>query len=163
MKLIERIEWAHQNLEFKNPKYAIVWNRNDGGTSVTVPSPEFIAMATHGGLLPAIEVYHEMKCRWVNDKGAVMLTQVNESPGEGWREGKVLNGELMHSGPRAPAMSEEEAMEYLLQKDVPRYVWFDHDRSNSRQFLICPRECVPANRVWRNVWEINQELHKEAA
>ena len=163
MKLIDRVMWAHENLEFPKPNYSIVWERADGGVSVTSPSGEFLAMAMHGGLLPDIEMFHQMRCRWVNDAGEEMFTLINEGPGPGWKEGKVMNAELMHEGPRAPKMTEEEAMEYLLQKDVPRYVWADHETANRKRFYICPRECVPKNRAFRNHWQLKSETQLEQA
>ena len=81
--------------------------------------------------------------RPADDKtGEKCLTLVNESPGPDWSGGVVTNGYLLHSGPWAPAMTEEEAMEYLLQKDVPRAVWADHDRANFPRFRIVRRDAL---------------------
>jgi len=163
-RLMQHIVWAKRNLERVEPDYAIVWNRHDGGTTVTVPAPEWMAMALHGGLLPTVDVYHSLRAEWTHgETGEKIHTLVNDNPGPEWKHGRVINGHLLHEGPWQPAMTQEEAMEYLLQKDVPRYVWHDHDRSNSRQFVICPRSCIPRHRVWRNVWGLNQELQQEAA
>jgi hypothetical protein len=158
-KLFNNILWAKTNLPKVEPEYCIVWERADGGTSVTVPAPEWMAMAMHGGLLPDIEVYHDMKVEWEHKvTGEKVYTQVNEGMGSEWKGGKVVPGHGLHDGPRAPAMTQEEAMEYLLQKDVPRYVWYDHERSNRRKFVICPRSAVSKDRTWRNIWTINQEI-----
>lgn len=57
-------------------------------------------------------------------------------------------------------VSEEEAMEYLLQKDVPSRVWADNT-SNTPHYYICKRSMIPTNREFRNAWRINKELEIE--
>ena len=163
--LFENVCWAKEHLEPVKPQYCIVWTRPaDGGTSVTHPSGEWMAMAMHGGLLPEIDAYHNLRCEWTHDKtGEKCLTLVNESPGPDWSGGVVTNGYLLHSGPWAPAMTEEEAMEYLLQKDVPRAVWADHDRANFPRFRIVRRDALPKTRAFRNAWALNPNLELEAA
>ena len=165
MKLIDRINWSQQNLERVEPQYCIPYVRpGTGATSVCHPAPEWLAMAMHGDLLPDIEVYHQLRCEWTHEEtGEVVETLVNEAPeGTGWKGGKVLNGHLLHEGPRAPAMTEEEAMEYLLQKDVPRAVWADHETANTPRFYIIRRDQLPATRQFRNSWILNPDLEKAA-
>jgi len=160
--LFQHICWSKENLEPVPPKYVIVWQRPDGNTSVTTPAPEWMAMAMHGGLLPDIEVYHRLRCEWTNDAGETILTDVKSHPGPQWKTGRVTNGWLLHIGPRAPAMTEEEAMEYLLQKDVPLAVWADHETANQRRFIICPKELIPTDRTWRDAWVMKQEELEDA-
>ena len=56
-------------------------------------------------------------------------------------------------------MTEEEAVEYLIQKDLPPEVWRDY-RGNRQILKIVPRHLIPNDRMFRNAWRINQ---KEAA
>lgn len=136
-KLIDRVAWAHGELPKVQPKYCIVWedpDTPDEPLHVTTPAPEWLAMAMYGGLLPPVEVYHEIEDTLTAD-------------------GTVTKGHLLHDTDPVPAMTEEEAMEYLAQKDVPRRVW---QKSHNRQmFYIVPRSAVPTNRTFRNAWRLN--------
>lgn len=138
MKLIDRVAWAKENLQKVEPQYCIVWEDPDNPeapTKVTTPAPEWLAMAMHGELLPPVHVYHEIEDTMEN--------------------GRVTMGHLLHDTEPVPAMSEEEAMEYLVQKDLPRRVW---QRSHNRQmFFIVPRADVPKDRSFRNAWRLNNE------
>jgi len=50
-------------------------------------------------------------------------------------------------------MTEEQAMEYLLQKDVPRHVW-DAPAGNRRRFAITRKDMLPTSRQWRGAWKL---------
>ena len=62
---------------------------------------------------------------------------------------KLMSGE---------AMTEEEAIEYLIMKDIPEHVWRDWDKSNKPRLVICKKSQLPASREWRNAWQISDEL-----
>jgi len=126
----------------QDPQYCIVWEDPDDldqPTKVTIPSPQWLAMAMHGNILPPVEVYPLP----VDERGA------------------VLPGHKLHDDV-VPAMTEEEAMEYLLQKDVPQKVWGDNS-GNRRRFVICPRAIVPTDRSYRNAWRLTQMKDLENA
>jgi hypothetical protein len=57
-----------------------------------------------------------------------------------------------------PAMTEEEAIEYLIMKDCPQGVWTNWDTGNKPKMVICKKEQLPQNRTWRNAWRISDEL-----
>lgn len=136
-KLIDRVAWAHTELPRVQPKYCIVWedpDTPDEPVRITTPAPEWMAMAMYGGLLPPVEVYHEIEDTMTAD-------------------GKVTKGYLLHDTDPVPAMTEEEAMEYLVQKDVPRRVW--QKTHNRQMFYIVPRSAVSTNRTFRNAWRLN--------
>jgi len=127
-------------------KYAILWedpSDPDAPAHVTVASPQWLAMAMHGGILPPVEVYHELAA----DEAQPGFT-------------RHTRGNLLHDTPPVPAMTEEEAMEYLVKKDIPQRVWKDY-RGNRTILKIVPRTMIPTNRSHRNAWRINQE--QEAA
>jgi protein-disulfide isomerase len=62
-------------------------------------------------------------------------------------------------------MTEEQAIEYLIMKDIPMHVWQDWDKANKPRMVICTKSQLPSTRVWRNAWKINEELtiHNEKA
>lgn len=133
------VEWASANLKRVDPHYCIIWeDPADLGSpaKVTVPTPEWLALAMHGGILPAVEVYH-----------AVEDTVLPS--------GEAHNDALweMHNGPRMGPMTEEQAMEYLVMNVVPRRVW---EGSHNRQmFYIVPMSEIPQSRKFRNAWELS--------
>jgi hypothetical protein len=137
-KLIDHIAWAKANLERVEPTYCIAWEDPDAPDEpmkVTVPAPEWLAMALHGDMLPPVEVYHAIE-------DTMLGNTVHPEAGA-----------QLHEAPRMPAMTEEQAMEYLLQKDVPRRVW---QQSHNRQmYYIVPRSAIPTERHFRNAWRLN--------
>jgi hypothetical protein len=124
------------------PTYAIVWEDPsdvDEPARITVPSSEWLAMAMHGGILPPVEVYWALK----EDEAQPGFT-------------RHTRGHLLHDTPPIPAMTEEEAMEYLVKKDIPQHVWKDY-RGNRTILKIVPKSFIPTNRSHRNAWRIKQE------
>jgi hypothetical protein len=97
----------------------------DAPLSVVIPDPNWLAMAMAGGVLPAAEVYQTRD-----------LATIDAAP------------------PIGP-LSEEQAMEYLVQKDVPRGVW-DRPGENRRSFAITLKSMLPASRQWRNAWRLTE-------
>ena len=55
-------------------------------------------------------------------------------------------------------MTEEQAIEYLIMKDVPQSVWLDYNSGNKPKMVICRKEQLPATREWRNAWKISEDL-----
>lgn len=160
--LFQRLLRAKAELEPVAPSYCIVWTQPNGTAAVTTPDPNWLAAAMHGGVLPPVEVYHQLRCEWVHDDGSTIVTDVQTHPGDGWHVGKVLNGHLLHIVHPIGPMTEEEAMEYLLQKDVPRAVWADHDRVNFPRFYITDRSNLPETRAFRNAWRLAPPLEEAA-
>ena len=56
------------------------------------------------------------------------------------------------------AMGEEQAIEYLIQKDVPEHVWMNWDEGNRPKMVICRKNQLPATREWRNSWRISEDV-----
>ena len=52
-------------------------------------------------------------------------------------------------------LTEEEAMEYLVKKDLPPRVWRDY-RGNRTILKIVPRALIPTDRSNRNAWRLDQ-------
>jgi hypothetical protein len=146
LHLWEREQWyihhLKQERELPEPQYAIAWEDPaypDDPMRVTVPSKEWLALAMRGGILPPVEVYHEL---------------ASDEAKKGFR--RHTRGYLLHETPPIPAMTEEEAMEYLVKKDTPPRVWRDY-KGNRVILKIVPRSLIPTNREHRNAWRINQE------
>jgi len=131
-----------EHKDLPEPSYAILWEDPDdldAPAKVTVPSPTWLAMALHGGILPPVEVY------WA-------LREDEAQPGFK----RHARGHLLHETPPVGPMTEEEAMEYLVMKDIPPHVW--HGYNGNRQILkIVPRRLVPTDRTYRNAWKIKQD------
>lgn len=148
-KLWEReLIFKEQHKDLPQGNYAIVWEDpaefDDPDvlyvtSKVTRPSPTWLAMAMHGGILPPVEVYWALREDEERD-GFIRHTR----------------GHLLHETPPLPAMSEEEAMEYLVMKDLPPRVWRDY-RGNRSILKIVPVNLVPTDRSLRNAWRIKQE------
>ena len=138
--LIDRIDWAYHTLAPIKPRYAIVWedpDEIDAPCRVTSPAPEWLAMALHGNLLPPVEVYQRMREAMLPD-GSSPLHYLQDT-----------------AAPIGP-MTEEEAMEYLLMKDVPRRVWDGSRETNRRLFVFTERKSLPTDRTFREAWRLAQ-------
>lgn len=129
--------------DLPQPQFAILWEDPDdldAPAKVTVPSPIWLAMAMHGGILPPVEVYWALR--------------EDEAQPDFKRH---TRGHLLHETPPVDAMTEEEAMEYLIMKDLPPSVWRDY-QGNRTIMKIVPRNLVPTDRTMRNAWRITQEM-----
>ena len=146
--LFDRIVWASQNLKPVQPRYAILWEDPtdlDDPLKVTIPAPEWLAMALHGNLLPPIESYLE-------DQEKV-LDYINEHGShEGFSWDQVGGASHPYAEPIGP-MTEEQAMEYLVMKDIPRHVW-DSPQGNKKRFAIVNRDTIPTDQSYRNAWQL---------
>jgi len=140
LPLWKRLEIAKTQLEPVQSDYRVVFEADlDSPASILVPDPNWMACALHGHILPPVEVYHQL-----------------ETDGNG----RIINGHILHNTPPIRPMSEEEAIEYLIQKDVPAHVW-QQTSGNAKKMVICRKNQLPAGREWRNAWKINQEIQFE--
>jgi hypothetical protein len=148
LKLFDRLCWAKDNLEPYQSDYRVVFETNvDAPASVLVPDPNWMACAMSGGILPPVWVYHE-------------LARDEAMPGFK----KHTRGYLLHETEPMPPMSEEEAIEYLIMKDIPNHIWRTWNEGNKPKMVICKKEQLPQTRAWRNAWKIDPNINsKEAA
>ena len=124
-----------------DPQFAILWedpDAPDNPACVTIPSSEWLAMAMHGGILPPVEVYWAL----AEDEAQPDFKQ-------------HTRGHLLHETQPVQAMTEEEAMEYLVKMVLPTRVWKTYT-GNRTILKIVPRSLIPADRAYRNAWNINQ-------
>jgi len=148
-KLWEReMIFKDQHKDLPQPNYAILWedpSDPDAPAKVTKPSPTWLAMAMHGGILPPVEVYHKLR---------------EDEEREGFT--RHTQGHILHQTPPLGPMTEEEAIEYLIQKDIPPRVWRDYE-GNRTVFKIVPVELIPTNRSFRNAWVVGQNADERTA
>lgn len=132
--LWDRLHEAKQRLTPVQSKYRVLFedpSDPDAPAKVLVPDPNWMACALEGGILPPIEAY-------LHDK-----TTPDGSP--------KLHPYAEPIGP----MTEEEAIEYLIKKDIPNEVW--QYQGNRIVLKIVPVELIPTDRMFRNAWQIKQE------
>ena len=141
--LWDRLCWAKENLEGYQSDYRVVYEDSiDECAKILVPDPNWMACALQGGILPPVWVYHEL---------------AKDEAEEGFK--KHTRGYLLHETEPVEAMTEEEAIEYLILKDCPRQVWENYNEGNRPTMVICKKEQLPQTREWRNAWKISEELN----
>ncbi len=132
--LWDRLKEARSRLEPIQSKYRVIYENPDdldAPAAIMCPAPEWLAAAMAGGILPPIETYQ--------------------------RDALTPDGsakEHPYAKPIGP-MTEEEAMEYLVMKDVSPAVWRDYT-GNRAILKIVPMEMIPTDRTHRNAWRIAQ-------
>ena len=134
--LWDRLAEAKSRLEPVQSKYRVLFENPaepDAPASVLAPDPNWMAAALAGGVLPPIDAYQRDR--------SVADGQPKEHP---------------YAEPIGP-MTEEEAIEYLVMKDIPPQVWRDY-KGNRCIMKIVPVELIPTDRNFRNAWKINQEM-----
>ena len=142
LHLWERLSWAKQNLEKYNTEYVVVYEDNiDEPVKIMTPDPNWMACALHGGILPPVWVYHEL----AKDEAQPDFK-------------KHTRGYLLHETKPMEAMTEEDAIEYLIQKEVPKHVWVNSNKMNKPKMVICKKDQLPQTRMWRDSWKISERL-----
>ena len=132
--LLNRLKTAKEKLKPVQSKYRVVFEdprEPDAPASVLVPDPNWLAAAMAGGYLPPIEAYQRDSLK----------------PDEGSKE-------HWSAEPVGP-MTEEEAIEYLVMKDIHPAVWRDY-KGNRCIMKIVPVELIPTDRSYRNAWRVMQ-------
>ena len=139
--LWDRLAEAKSRLAPVQSKYRVVFEdpaTPDEPAKVLCPDPNWLACALKGNILPPIDTYQ--RDRLVPDG------QPKEHP---------------YAKPIGP-MTEEEAVCYLIQKDICPSIWRDY-KGNRTILKIVPVELVPSDRSFRNAWRIKQEAETEIA
>ena len=130
--LRDRLAEAKSHLTPVQSKYRVLFeDSQDEPAKVLVPDPNWMAAALVGSILPPIDTY--LRDRDVPDG------QPKEHP---------------YAEPIGP-MTEEEAIEYLIMKDINPAVWRDY-QGNRVVLKIVPVELIPSDRSFRNAWKITQ-------
>jgi len=138
--LWDRLAEAKSRLAPVQSQYRVLFENPadpEAPASVLCPDPNWMAAALAGGVLPPIDTYQ--------------------------RDRNVADGqpkEHPYAEPIGP-MTEEEAIEYLVMKDISPEVWRDYT-GNRCIMKIIPVEMIPSDRSFRNAWKINQEMEMAA-
>ena len=139
--LWDRLAEAKSRLAPVQSQYRVLFENPadpEAPASVLCPDPNWMAAALAGNVLPPIDTY--------------------------LRDQNVPDGQPKEHPYAEPigAMTEEEAIEYLIQKDIPPQVWRDY-QGNRIIMKIVPVELIPSDRSFRNAWKINQTETEMAA
>lgn len=114
----------------------------DEPAKILVPSPNWMAEAMAGNL-PPISVF------WALQEAE------QKAIDEGRHDGFKHDPEMwmqQFTAPRIGPLTEQEAIEYLIMKDIPRRVW--GQEHNRPMFAIVHKDQVPSNREFRNAWRL---------
>jgi len=133
-KLWHRLVKSRKQLKPVQSKYRVLFEdptTPDKPLKVLVPDPNWMAAALAGNILPPIEAYQ--------------------------RDRLVPDGEPKEHPYAEPigSMTEEQAIEYLIMKDIDPSVWRDY-KGNRVIMKIVPVEMIPSDRSFRNAWRIAQ-------
>ena len=140
--LFDRLVWAKKNLKPYYTDYRIVYeNTIDKCDSVVVPDQNWMACAIQGHILPPVWVYLEL---------------AKDEAHPDFKE--HTRGYLLHTVEPIGPMTEEEAIEYLIMKDVPQNVWTNWNKGNKPKLVICKKQQLPATRDWRDAWKIKEDI-----
>ena len=139
--LWDRLADAKARLDPVQSKYRVLFENPaepEAQAAVLVPDPNFMAAALAGDGLPPIDTY-------IRDQ-SVPDGQPKEHP---------------YAKP-VGAMTEEQAIEYFVMKDISPSIWRDY-KGNRTIMKIVPVELIPSDRSFRNAWKINQAEQEIAA
>jgi len=115
----------------------------DEPTKVLVPSDRWMKEAMEGNL-PSITVFWDLQ-----DDEQKAIAEGRHDKFEHDPE-KYMK---QFTAPRIGPLTEEEAIEYLIMKDVPRRVW--GKQHNRPMFKIVTKDQVPSDRTFRNAWRLS--------
>jgi len=126
-------------------KYRVVFDDPDAldaPTKVLVPAQQWLDESMAGNL-PPIWVYWQLQDDEAKAKAEGRHSEFKHDPEK---------HALQWTAPRIGPLTEEEAMEYLCMKDLPRRCWAEEH--NRAMFKIVRTEEVPSDRQFRNAWEM---------
>lgn len=121
---------------FEDPEYP------EQPAGILVPSNNWLKQAMDGQL-PPISVYWNLQD---DEQQAIAEGRHNNFKHDSKKHAAQLEA------PRVGPLTEEEAIEYLIMKELPRHIW--SQEYNRPMFKIVRTEDVPSNRLFRNAWRI---------
>jgi hypothetical protein len=163
-----RIAQARDWLEPVEVQHAIPYTRPgdpDGGMSICHPSGWCVAELMAGNIHPPIDAILGQRLLLIANNGEHAVVDYVDA--EEWRR---LNGPIKHEAvvdnrrahtETAGPMTYEQAIEWIVMKDVPSAVW--SKRHNRLQFAIVPRSAIPSDRSNRNAWRLADVDMEQAA
>jgi len=103
----------------------------DAPAKVMIPTPEWMYEAMSGGILLPI---------WAHFKLREELSLEERA-------------DIIFNTPKLGPLTEEQAIAYLIMKDIPEHVWSDKS-TNMPKYKIAKRSQLPDSREWRNAWRL---------
>lgn len=166
-KLYNRLWWAHKNLAPVKSSKVVVFEDpafENEPCRILAAHPSWMACAMHGNILPPVEAYHEMEYHIVdnfgNEYGGVTQLEFEDMLFDFASTGKAMTMQTVtkHSlhGETISALTEVEAIDYLIKKDIPKRVWGYSD-VNYQRYRVVDRSEIPENKRNRNYWKIQQD------
>ena len=140
-----------EDLKDFKAQYAVLFNDPDNledPAKIMYPADYFIKQAMIGEL-PPVSVFLQLRL----DEEA--WNEVNEGTGFEHDEEKW---KMQFTAPNIEPLTEEEAMEYLVIKDLPTKVW--SKKHNRPMFKIIRKSEISADRTFRNAWEMTEEEYE---
>ena len=96
----------------------------------------------------AVKTKEELKSSVLRLLSAAILNKEKEKRGKLAQEEELIEKELIEKS----QLTEEEAIEYLIQKDIPTHIWAH--KYNRPMLKVVPVEMVPTDRSYRNAWKL---------
>lgn len=136
----------------------------DTPAKVLSPDPNWMAAAMVGDILPVVESYHNALYRLTvqfPDEEPVTANvrgiNLKDARADALAKGATIKSEIViqhdwHDGPRAKAMTEAQAVDYLIEKDIPNSVW--GSSGNRQKFKVTTVNGLPKNRQHRDAWSL---------
>lgn len=126
-------------------KYRIIYEDPllpEAPVKILIPSPNWIKEAVQGNL-PPIWVHWQLQ----NDEHQA----IKELRHSTFRHNKE-KWELQFTAPRIGNLTEEEAIIYLIMKEIPRHIW--SIQYNRPMLKIVTVDQIPSDRSFRNAWRM---------
>ncbi len=147
-KLNERIAWSHESLEPFVTQYRVVYEDVDMDcAAILCPDSRFMAALMHGGLMPPVDVWHKLQ----EDEARPDFTCHSD-----------FRGHLLHETEPMRPLTEKEAVEFIIMKDVPQHIWRTWNDGNKPKIVICRLNQLPQEKEWRDAWRISNYLGEAA-
>ena len=138
MRFIDRLAKAREELQPFYSDYRVVYEDNvDEPVKIMKPDAHAMAALMAGNVFPPIWAFWELK------------KDASQPDFE-----KHTRGYLLHDTPREGPKTEEEALEFIIMKDVPQHVWRMYNEGNRPKMVICRKQQLPQTREWRNAWRL---------
>lgn len=138
MKFIDRLAKARKELQPFYSDYRVVYEDNvDEPVKIMKPDAHAMAALIAGDVFPPIWAFWELQ---------------KDASHPDFKE--HTRGYLLHDTPREKPKTEEEALEFIIMKDVPQHVWKTYKEGNRPKMVICRKQQLPQTREWRNAWRL---------
>ena len=138
MKFIDRLAKAREELQPFYSDYRVVYEDNvDEPVKIMKPDAHAMAALMAGNVFPPIWTFWELQ---------------KDASQPDFK--KHTRGYLLHDTPREGPKTEEEALEFIIMKDVPQHVWRMYNEGNRPKMVICRKQQLTQTREWRNAWRL---------